>query len=106
MLPKFNVKLVMSFGKKSLHFHSLNICITTYLMNYWIQLGGGGGGGGVMHMFNEQKFLHTPPPHWADAQADLSLHWAHSHFVGFVMRWLILENFKYLLIFRTEVCFE
>ena len=22
---------------------------------------------------------------WADAQADLSLHWAHSHFVGFVM---------------------
>ena len=38
-------------------------------------------------------------PHWehnedwsdlADAQADLSLHWAHSHFVGFVMRPLIL----------------
>ena len=27
---------------------------------------------------------------WADAQADLSLRWAHSHFVGFVMRWLIL----------------
>ena len=25
---------------------------------------------------------------WADAQADLSLCWAHSHFVGFVMRWL------------------
>ena len=25
---------------------------------------------------------------WADAQADLSLRWAHSHFVGFVMRWL------------------
>ena len=23
---------------------------------------------------------------WADAQADLSLHWAHSHLVGFVMR--------------------
>ena len=23
---------------------------------------------------------------WADAQADLSLRWAHSHFVGFVMR--------------------
>ena len=22
---------------------------------------------------------------WADAQADLSLHWAHTHFVGFVM---------------------
>ena len=26
---------------------------------------------------------------WADAQADLNLHWAHSHFVGFVVRWLI-----------------
>ena len=26
---------------------------------------------------------------WADAHADLSLHWAHSHFVGFVMRRLI-----------------
>ena len=25
---------------------------------------------------------------WADAQADLSLRWAHSHFVGFVMSWL------------------
>ena len=23
---------------------------------------------------------------WVDAQADLSLHWAHNHFVGFVMR--------------------
>ena len=22
---------------------------------------------------------------WADAQADLSLRWAHTHFVGFVM---------------------
>ena len=28
---------------------------------------------------------------WTDAQADLSLRWAHSHFVGFVMRWL---NYK------------
>ena len=26
---------------------------------------------------------------WADAQADLSLRWAHSHFVGFIMRRLI-----------------
>ena len=26
---------------------------------------------------------------WADAQADLSLRWAHNHFVGFVMSWLI-----------------
>ena len=26
---------------------------------------------------------------WADAQADLSLCWARTHFVGFVMRWLL-----------------
>ena len=26
---------------------------------------------------------------WADAQADLSLHWVHTHFVAFVMRRLI-----------------
>ena len=25
---------------------------------------------------------------WADAKADLSLRWAHNHFVGFVMSWL------------------
>ena len=25
---------------------------------------------------------------WANAQADLSLRWVHSHFVGFVMSWL------------------
>ena len=28
---------------------------------------------------------------WANAQADLSLRWAHSHLVGFVVRWLILR---------------
>ena len=28
-----------------------------------------------------------------DAQADLSLRWAHSHFVGFVMRWLLCIMF-------------
>ena len=26
---------------------------------------------------------------WADAKADVSLRWAHSHFVGFVISWLI-----------------
>ena len=30
----------------------------------------------------------------ADAQADLSLRWAHTHFVGFVMSRLILYNRK------------
>ena len=28
---------------------------------------------------------------WADTQADLSLRWAHSHIVGFVMSWLIFS---------------
>ena len=28
-------------------------------------------------------------PDWVDAQADPSLRWAHTHFVGFVMLWLI-----------------
>ena len=30
---------------------------------------------------------------WADAQADLGLRWAHTHFVGFVMSWLVLGQF-------------
>ena len=30
--------------------------------------------------------------YWADTQADLSLRWAHSHFVGFVMRRLIFNR--------------
>ena len=30
----------------------------------------------------------------ADAQTDLSLRWAHSHFVGFVMRRLICRTIK------------
>ena len=29
---------------------------------------------------------------WADAQADLSLRWMHTHFVGFVMMRLIYEG--------------
>ena len=33
---------------------------------------------------------------WADAQVDLSLHWAHMHFVGFVM-WRL----KYLVLLST-----
>ena len=29
---------------------------------------------------------------WANSQADLSLHWGHTHFVGFVMSWLIYHS--------------
>ena len=36
---------------------------------------------------------------WADAQADLSLCWVHSHFVGFVMSWLICQKFRKIIFF-------
>ena len=39
--------------------------------------------------------------HWsdrADAQTDLNLRWVHSHFLGFVMRWLIFSCVLYLVI--------
>ena len=39
-------------------------------------------------VIKDQRFLHANSQDWsdwADAQADPSLHWAHSHFVGFVM---------------------
>ena len=29
---------------------------------------------------------------WADAQADLSLRWVHTHFAGFVMSWISLSS--------------
>ena len=41
---------------------------------------------------------------WADAQADLSLRWAHSHFVGFVMRWLISDQiFSYTCMYTLSL---
>ena len=39
---------------------------------------------------------------WADAQADLSLRWAHSHFVGFVMSWLNCIDEKYSTLSGTD----
>ena len=36
----------------------------------------------LSYPLNAQRRLRSD---WADAQADLSLHWAHTHFVGFVM---------------------
>ena len=43
----------------------------------------------------ELSFLHAfseDSNDWADAQADLSLRRAHSHILGFVMRWLSFED--------------
>ena len=39
---------------------------------------------------------------WADAQADLSLRWAQGHFVGFVMRRLILNTMHYIWTASSE----
>ena len=40
----------------------------------------------ISHPLSAQRRLWSD---WADAQADLSLRWAHTHFVGFVMSWLL-----------------
>ena len=37
---------------------------------------------------------------WVDAQADLSLRWAHSHFISFVMRRLIFAPFSCRKVYR------
>ena len=36
----------------------------------------------------DPSYLHADSEDWSD-WADLSLRWAHSHFVGFVMLWFI-----------------
>ena len=45
-------------------------------------------------------------PVWSDAQADLSLRWAHNHFVGFVMRRLMVLSWggshNYLKVLRLQ----
>ena len=38
---------------------------------------------------------------WVDAQADLSLRWAHSHCVGFLLRWL--SYYRHRLFFFPQV---
>ena len=40
----------------------------------------------LIYPVNAQRRLRSD---WADAQTDLSLRWAHSHTVGFVVSWLI-----------------
>ena len=41
---------------------------------------------------------------WADAQADLSLCWAHTHFVGFVMMQLIWKIVAWLSSSTQHIC--
>ena len=46
----------------------------------------------LSYPFSAQRRLWSD---WADAQADLSLRWAHNHFVGFAMRRLTSWNAKF-----------
>ena len=39
----------------------------------------------LSHTLSTQRWLWSD---WVDAKADLSLRWAHTHYVGFVMSWL------------------
>ena len=39
---------------------------------------------------------------WADAEADLTLRWAHSHFVGFVMSWLTYTTLATIRLNRLD----
>ena len=52
----------------------------------------------------DPSFLHADSEDWsdwADTQADLSLRWAHTHFVGLVMSWLI---YVYMNSRITKIC--
>ena len=40
---------------------------------------------------------------WADAQADLSLCWAHTHFVGYVMLWLNYPKYSARAVLANNV---
>ena len=40
---------------------------------------------------------------WVDAQADLSLRWAHSHFAGFVVRRLKYLPYLFLWVFTKKI---
>ena len=41
---------------------------------------------------------------WADAKADLSLRWAHTHFVGFVMLWLRYSPYLFHNSYSIATC--
>ena len=50
----------------------------------------------LRYPLNAQRWLWSD---WVDAQTDLSLGWVHSHFVGFVMRWIKLSSNTHLVSF-------
>ena len=52
---------------------------------------------GAQGVAKDPSFLHADSED-SDAEADLSLRWAHTHFVGFVMLWLIWDLSAWQLI--------
>ena len=59
----------------------------------------------------DPSFLHADTEDWsdwADALADLSLRWAHTHFVGFVVSWLIyfLVLWDHNSFYPIQYCFK
>ena len=75
------------------HVHPANTQISLGICPVWSE--------SLLSAWRKLKSLTTHRAHsedwsdWADAQADLSLRWAHSHFVGFVMRRLIFIFLSY-----------
>ena len=57
------------------HSPSLNRVFAVHMKKAWV----------LSNPLSAQQGLRSD---WAGAQTDLSLRWGHSHFVGFVMRWL------------------
>ena len=56
----------------------------------------------------DPSFFHADSEDWSDwddAQADLSLRWVHTHFVGFVMMWLICLYLYIMLLFYV-LCYR
>ena len=65
------------------HPHSLIRVFAVRMKKAWV----------LSYPLNAQRRLWSD---WADAQADLSLRWAHSRFVGFDMRRLIYDSTSFL----------
>ena len=53
----------------------------------------------LIYQLNAQRRLWSD---WADAQANLSLRWAHTHFVGFVISWLIYTFRIKVVVFQSN----
>ena len=71
------------------HLHSLITVFAVRMKKAWV----------LSYPLSAQRRLWSD---WADAQADLSLHWVHSHFVGFVMSRLSFPHDMAQLYYRRN----